>query len=137
MIQAAMTALSNTHVRNTARNLALGLGIVTVAGFGYWIISKKLKENRLKRNYQEVEKELGVNTPDGKAAGYAAVLFSAMDGWGTNEDLIYSTIREMKSQGVLFAAVANAYRKLYGKNLLRDIQDELSSTEYMKFQKII
>jgi len=134
---AAATALTNPHVRNTAKNIAIGLGVITVGGIAFWLISRKIKENRLKRNYQEVEKEIGVNTPSGKAAGYAAVLFSAMDGWGTNEDLIYSTVREMKTQGVLFADVANAYRKLYGKNLLKDIQDELSSTEYMKFQKIV
>ncbi len=137
MITAAATALSNPHVRNTAKNIALGLGIVTVLGISYFVINKKIKEYRTKKNYQEVEKQIGVNTPAGKAAGYAAVLFSAMDGWGTNEDLIYSTLRKMKADRILFADVANAYRKLYGADLLKEIQSELSSTEYMKFQSII
>lgn len=119
------------------KKAALIIGGVTILGVGYFVISKRLKKQKVEQNYQAMEKQIGVNTPDGKAAGYATALFSAMDGWGTNEKIIWETLKKMKANGILFATVANAYRMLYNEDLLKRIQKELSAKEYVQFQEVI
>jgi hypothetical protein len=57
-------------------------------------------------------------------------------GWGTDEEAIRKTLQAVPSKEV-FRKVINSYQKLYARSLMKDMQDELTSTEYNEMLAII
>lgn len=107
------------------------LGVVAVGGTIY--IGRKIILNKLAN--QEENKSFD----DGSSATYAKQIKMAFDndGWlGTNTTALRTTLREIESKQD-FAKVVKSYQKLYNSNLLKDMSDELQSTEYNEMLQII
>lgn len=78
---------------------------------------------------------------EGNPATYATLFKMAFDndnvlGWGTNEELVMQTARDIPSKK-LYDKVQSAYATLYKSQLNADLQSELSSEEYLQVMKII
>lgn len=76
---------------------------------------------------------------DGSPATFAKQLKMAFenDGWpGTDEEAIRDTLRRIRSRQE-FNEVVTSYQRLYNENLLRDLKDELTTTEYNEMLAII
>lgn len=91
--------------------------------------------------------QVGENSADGVAIGFASRLYAAMisghawwNDWvgdGTDEESCYQVAREMHAQQIPFALVAAKYRILYTRELLSDLTSELNGEEMQKFQAIL
>lgn len=60
----------------------------------------------------------------------ARKLFKAMDGWGTDEAAIWAVLDG--ATGAQLAAIYNAYRNEYGRDLFDDFADDLSGSEFAR-----
>jgi len=59
------------------------------------------------------------------------------DGWpGTDTTSLRNTLREISSKEE-FAKIVKSYQKLYNGNLIKDMSDELQSTEYNEMLQIL
>jgi Annexin len=109
------------------------LGVVVLGGsffLGRSLIRKARADSEEKKSYEE-----------GNEAAFAKQLKMAFDndmwfGWGTDEAAIRRTLQAVPSKDV-FRKVINSYQKLYARSLMKDIQDELTSTEYNEMLAII
>lgn len=76
---------------------------------------------------------------DGSAATFAKQLKMAFenDGWpGTDEQAIREVLRKIASKED-FKQVMDSYQRLYNESLLRDMKDELTTSEYTEMLSII
>lgn len=138
LVRTGTAALATTRLLPTLLN---GGFFVALAGLAYILIKKVL--NKINRN--SAMKDIGQYTVDGMAATFASQLYNAMfssfewwNDWfgdGTDEDAMYQTAAQMKQYNVPMADVARQYKNLYSRDLLSDIQKELSSSEYQKFTR--
>ena len=109
------------------------LGVVVLGGsffIGRSLIRKARSDSEEKKTYEE-----------GNEATLAKQLKMAFDndmwfGWGTDEAAIRKTLQAVPSKEV-FRKVINSYQKLYARSLMKDMQDELTSTEYNEMLAII
>lgn len=109
------------------------LGVVVLGGsffVGRSLVRKARSNNEERKTYEE-----------GNEATFAKQLKMAFDndmwfGWGTDEEAIRKTLRTVPSKDV-FRKVINSYQKLYARSLMKDMQDELTSTEYSEMLAII
>ncbi len=109
------------------------LGMVVLGGsffLGRSLIRKARADSEEKKSYEE-----------GNEAAFAKQLKMAFDndmwfGWGTDEAAIRKTLQAVPSKDV-FRKVINSYQKLYARSLMKDMQDELTSTEYNEMLAII
>ncbi len=120
-----------------ARKAAIIGGAVLTIGVGLFIFQRRLKNAQEEVNRSEALKQFGVNTKEGKAIGYATNLYQATKGWGTKEKLIFNTISQAKADDISFVDLASAFNKLYAKDLLKVMQKELNSKEFVKLQAVI
>lgn len=109
------------------------LGVIVLGGS--FFIGRKLV--RRAKSYSE-EKKTYV---EGNEATYAKQLKMAFEndnwfGWGTDEEAIRKVLRAVPSKEY-FRRVINSYQKLYSRSLMKDMQDELTSTEYSEMLAII
>lgn len=107
------------------------IGIVVVGGTLY--IARKIILNRISNN--EENKTLD----DGSSATYAKQIKMAFenDGWpGTDTPALRTALQQISSRDE-FNKVMKSYQKLYTSNLLKDMSDELQSTEYNEMLQII
>ena len=84
-------------------------------------------------------KEENQSFDDGSSATIAKQIKMAFenDGWfGTNTTALRNALRQISSKDE-FAKVQKSYQKLYNSNLLKDMSDELQSTEYNEMLQII
>jgi hypothetical protein len=84
-------------------------------------------------------KEENQSFDDGSSATIAKQIKMAFenDGWfGTNTTALRNALRQISSKDE-FAKVQKSYQKLYNSNLLKDMADELQSTEYNEMLQII
>jgi hypothetical protein len=109
------------------------LGILVLGGsffIGRSVIRKTKANTEEKKSFEE-----------GNEAGFAKALKMAFDndnwfGWGTDEEAIRKTLQAVPSKEV-FRKIINSYQKLYTRSLMRDLQEELTSTEYKEMMAII
>jgi len=109
------------------------LGVIVLGGsffVGRSMIRKARSNNEERKTYEE-----------GNEATLAKQLKMAFDndmwfGWGTDEEAIRKTLRAVPSKEY-FRKVINSYQKLYARSLMKDMQDELTSTEYSEMLAII
>jgi hypothetical protein len=107
------------------------LGVVVVGGTIY--IGRKVILNKI------ANKEENKSFEDGTSATSAKQIKMAFenDGWpGTDTESLRSTLREIPSKEE-FAKVVKSYQKLYNGNLIKDMSDELQSTEYNEMLQIL
>ena len=106
------------------------LGVVVVGGTIY--IGRKIILDKI------ANKEENKSFEDGTSATSAKQIKMAFenDGWpGTDTESLRSTLREIPSKEE-FAKVVKSYQKLYNGNLIKDMSDELQSTEYNEMLQI-
>lgn len=106
-------------------------GVILLGGAALYISSaiKKSQANSEERKTFD----------DGNSATFAKQLKMAFenDGWpGTDEDAIRGVLRKVGSKED-FKKVVDSYQRLYNENLLRDMKDELTTTEYNEMLAII
>ena len=107
------------------------LGVVVVGGTIY--IGRKIILDKI------ANKEENKSFEDGTSATSAKQIKMAFenDGWpGTDTENLRSTLREIPSKEE-FAKVVKSYQKLYNGNLIKDMSDELQSTEYNEMLQIL
>ena len=124
--------MNNTNGLTTKEKLLFafgGLVLVTSAV----LIGRKMINNGVANN-QENKSYI-----EGSSATYAKAIKMAFDNdgwWGTNTIALRETLRSIPTKHE-FKQVMKAYHKLYRKNLLQDMADELQSTEYAEMIAII
>ncbi|MCF8451803.1 MAG: annexin [Pedobacter sp.] len=107
------------------------LGVLVLGGaviLGRTIVKKATYNNEQRKTYTE-----------GNTATYAKQIKMAFDNdgwWGTDKDILRQVVRVIPSKGE-FRKVMTSYQKLYGRNLLADMQGELKTTEYNEILAII
>lgn len=107
------------------------LGVVVVGGtiyFGRKIILDKIANKEENKSFE-----------DGTSPTYAKQIKMAFenDGWpGTDTVSLRSTLREVSSKEE-FSKIVKSYQKLYNGNLIKDMSDELQSTEYNEMLQIL
>jgi hypothetical protein len=107
------------------------LGLLAVGGaiyFGRKFILKRI-----------ANKEENSSLEEGTAPTYAKQLKMSFenDGWpGTDTTALRNTLRQIKSKDE-FKQVTESYSKLYNSNLLKDMSNELQSTEYNEMIQIV
>jgi hypothetical protein len=100
-------------------HIVVAIVVVIAASYAY----------RKWKNYQNRKSANADNTQFDPIVA-AKKLHSAMEGWGTNEEMIWAVLDG--ATGVQLAAVYNAYQTEYGKDLFDDFADELSGDEYAR-----
>lgn len=114
----------------TTGGILLGVAVV---GFAWW----RLKKHREEVDYIKTEQKLGDGSTEGIAVQLASMMYTAMKGWGTNEQALYNSAKKIHSSKVTFGDVAKAFRKLYRKDLLKMINHELDSAELRYFNSCL
>lgn len=112
--------------------LVFSLAGIIVLG-GVVIITRNMVRKR------QADAEDGKTYMDGSAATLAKQLRMAFnnDGWlGTNMTSLRETITRIASKQVM-REVITSYQKLYNRSLLRDMENELQSSEYNEMLAII
>jgi hypothetical protein len=109
------------------------LGLVVVGSAFYF--GKKLVKQTQSNNEERYSWD------DGSAAAFAKQIKMAFENdmpfsWGTDEGKLRDALRKIPSKDV-FKDVMKSYEKLYSSSLMRDLKDELTSTEYSEMLSII
>lgn len=107
------------------------IGLAVLGGGVYF--GRKLILNKV------ANKEENQSFEDGSSATIAKQIKMAFenDGWfGTNTTALRNALRQISSKDE-FAKIQKSYQKLYNNNLLKDMADELQSTEYNEMLQII
>ena len=109
------------------------IGVVVLGGsffVGRSLIKNAKAIGEEKKTYEE-----------GSSATYAKQIKMAFDndmwfGWGTDESALRKTVRAIPSKQV-FREVINSYQNLYNSSMMKDMQEELTTTEYNEMLAII
>jgi hypothetical protein len=124
--------MPQTSTMTTKEKIQYGLLSVVVLGGAFMLVRSVVRKSR-----SNIEERMTLE--DGSAATYAKLLKMAFenDGWpGTDEDSVREVLRRIGSKED-FKAVIDSYQRLYNESLLRDMKDELTSTEYAEMLAII
>jgi hypothetical protein len=128
--------IANTTSENekwtTKEKLVYGLLSVVGIGGTIWLGTKLIKKTI-------ANKEENKSFKDGTPATIAKQIKMAFDNdgwWGTNVVSLREALISVASQADWNATV-KSYNKLYNSNLLKDMADELQSTEYNEMLQII
>ena len=124
----------NENEFTTKEKIQYGLLSILVLGGSFFIGRKMVKT--AKSNTEEKKTFV-----EGSAATYAKQIKMAFDndnyfGWGTDEAALRKTIKAIASKDE-FRKVINSYQSLYDKSMMKDMQEELTTTEYNEMLSII
>lgn len=110
-----------------------GIGILIALVLAYFFLYKpwKKQQETLRNN------TIDPTTKQGMAKILATKLRTAMEGWGTNEELMFTVADQIRENKIPWADVATAYYNLYQRDLVRDVQSELDSKEIVEFWRRI
>lgn len=120
---------NKTNIKEVVIYSAVGLLLVGGAIF----IGRKLIRTSIAN--KEEERSLDVNS----ASTYAKQIKMAFDNdgwWGTDEEALRKVLRQIPTKA-FYKEVAASYKKLYNSPITKDMQDELTSTEYEEMMMII
>jgi len=107
------------------------IGIVVLGGA--FIIGRKVVLNNRANNEEQKTFESGSIPAFAKQIKMA---FENDGWWGTDVEALRDTIRSIPSKED-FVKVMNSYSRLYNRTMMRDMQDELQTTEYNELLAII
>ncbi|WP_020532967.1 hypothetical protein [Flexithrix dorotheae] len=113
--------------------------IATGLGVGAYLIVRKVVQNARR---QSAIREFGRDGKNGLAVDLATLFYQAIwendpVGWSENEPLIFDTAKRVKNEKGDFGLVHKAYKKIYDRDLLKDIQKALNPEEFVRFNEII
>lgn len=128
---------------NIMSYLLKGGFFIAIAGATFLLLRSVIR--RIRRN--SITNNFGADTPQARAAQYAANFYTAifpsglewlsdMFGDGTDTALVFSTAQQVYADSNM-SEVVKAYRKLYNRDLIIDLQKDLGSSEFAKFNKIM
>ena len=129
MIPVAMSKAKDAKV---IRYTFLGLGGLLLSG-GIFLIGRKIINSAIANN---VEKKTFQEGTPATVAKQFKMAFENNNWPGTNEVLVRRLFQDIPSKD-FFNRVVKAYTQLYRRNLLRDLFEELSSTEYSEMMSIL
>jgi hypothetical protein len=120
--------------RSTATVLKYSLLGILVLGGGALAVRSIIRKSRA--NSEEMK-----TYEEGAEATFAKQIKMAFDndmafGWGTDEEKLRAIVRAIPSREA-FVNVMKSYQKLYNRSMMRDMQDELGSTEYNEILYIL
>ena len=128
------------HRSNTDSDTGLSLGqtllytaLGVAAAGGLFFLGRKVY--RTLASGAEEKRSLDADS----AASYAKRVRMAFDNdgwWGTDEEALRQVLREVPSQGH-WQQIGASYQRLYGSPLMRDMESELTSSEYAEMIAII
>lgn len=107
------------------------IGIVVLGGA--FIIGRKVVLSNRANNEEQKTFESGSIPAFAKQVKMA---FENDGWWGTDVEALRDTIRSIPSKED-FVKVMNSYSRLYNRTMMRDMQDELQTTEYNELLAII
>ena len=118
----------------TKEKIQYGLVSILVLGGSFYAGRKLVKT--VKSNSEEKK-----TYEEGSSATYAKQIKMAFDndmwlGWGTDEQALRKTFRAIPSKAE-FKKVIQSYQNLYSRSMMKDMQEELTSTEYNEMLAII
>lgn len=142
MIPALVTA---KIAKSNALAVASRFGIFTLIVVGAYLLVRKLVRSIQKNGYMS---SFGTETAKGRSVQYATQLYSAMfsgpewlSDWfgdGTDEKAILATAQEIyNDREVNLSLVQTAYKSLYNRELVTDLQKDLDSKYFAKFRSIV
>lgn len=126
------TGVHTDELFSTQEKILYITGGILLLGGGFFF-GHKLVQNAL------ANREENNSIEEGAPATYAKQLRMAFenDGWpGTNTTELRRILSEIPSREVL-DKVAKSYSKLFNRNLMRDLSDELQSSQYNEMLQII
>ncbi len=137
MIPLVASAASSITKGDTMKKAGIAIGIVAIAGVGIWAYSNYSKKQKI----QAASNTYSSGSKEGLAVQYAGLFRASMySGWfGASEDekAIYATAIKMHENKVSFKQVADAYRQLYGDELLVKINKLLNPEEQDIFTRAL
>lgn len=117
---------------NLKEKILYTLGSIVVLGgsifLGRKLVLKGISNTEEKKTFDE-----------GSSATYAKQIKMAFENdgwWGTDTEKLRNTMREIPTKDDVYK-VAKSYQKLYNSNMMKDMSDELQSTEYNEMLSII
>lgn len=120
---------SGANIKEVVIYSAIGLVLVG----GTLFIGNKLLHKGISNTEEKKALEPDSTTSQAKQLKMA---FDNDGWWGTDEELIRKTLRGLKDKKT-YRDVAASYKKLYNSPLTKDMQEELTSTEYDEMMNII
>jgi hypothetical protein len=118
---------------DTMKKVGIVVGAGALLGLGYW----GYKSYRKKANIKQAARKYGDGSKEGKAVEYAGMMYSALHSGLLNmtedEKSLYSTALEMHKNEVSMKLVGDAYRKLYNKELITELNRLLDPEELAVF----
>ncbi len=122
---------------DTMKKAGLVVGGIAVLGLSYWAYSRYVK----KANIKQAAQKYGDGSKEGQAVEYAGMIYSALHSglfnMTENEKAIYSTALQMHKNGVSMKQVGDAYRKLYQKELVVELNRLLDPDELVIFNNAL
>ena len=110
----------------------LGLGGLLITG-GIILLGRRLINAAISNQVENKTLEMG--SPATFAKGFK-MAFENNNWPGTDEELVRQLLRDIPSKE-FFNRVVKAYKQLYRQNLLREMADELTSSEYQEMLNIL
>ena len=144
MAKSALPAI-NLQMPESVMGKAMNVAFVGAAAGGAYLLVKKLVNDAQRTS---ALKDYGnPNSTDGLAARFATQFYSAIVqtaewvndtvGDGTDQDLVYKTAGEMYRTRVTLYEVSAKYKALYRRDLVADLQKDLSAAEMESFNRMI
>lgn len=125
-------SILNDTDKKVLRVAAYTIGTVTVGGILFFV-GRHIYRNTISN--REQTQSLTDNT-DSNLAKRLKMAFDNDGWWGTDVEAVRKVFTEIPSKDV-FSEVIKSYKKLYQRNLVEDLTDELTSTEYYEMQNIL
>jgi hypothetical protein len=138
MIPLALAAAAGTArkaVSSVPKEIWYSAAAVGVLAGVYFIGKRIIDDIR----YSNTLKAYGTTTDKGLAVAYADRLYSAAYAnlFATDEDAVFETAKAMYENSVSFAEVAKAYDELFKRDLNKDLNDDLTTSEKGKFMSLL
>ena len=119
-------------------------GLITIGAIAGALVIKRLTKKTVENIRQTtVANNFGEDTQKGYGSTFAIELYASMHPnatwlWdGTDEQAIFEVGRKMNLYKVKFAKVSEMYKKQFNRNLLDDLQEELSASDLAKFNSFL
>ncbi len=119
-----------------------------LAGVAIWWVTGKISEANTQNTANKLQDTKTVGTQQATATALAERIFSALGGmdtifgnivsvnFNTDEAAIFQVAREMWA-AKNYTDVADAYRSLYKRDMSKDIQADLDSSEFQTYTKLL
>ena len=97
---------------------------------GFYFLYRWLKN-------QQADREASMGFDTGNPASYAKRIRQSLDFfWGTDEESLRRTLREIPSYS-FWEDTVKSYRRQYERNLINDLESDLSNTEFVEMMQIV